>query len=129
MRVLLIEDHPPDIWLIKRQFGRIGVRLTVAQTGPEGVRHALANRFDLILLDLNLPVLNGFEVLERLHARSNQTPVVILTSSKTETEVLRAYNLGANAYTIKPTDKATLDDLLTAINDFWQHNVQVETVS
>ncbi len=130
VQVLLIEDNPGDVRLLEEAFEELkaNVQLQVARDGVEGLQMAIAStepnadwRPDLILLDLNLPRLSGHEVLARLKENpiTSRIPVLILTSSRAEGDIRRAYDSHANAYLKKPS---TLDGLLTAaqdINNFW----------
>lgn len=130
VQILLIEDNPGDVRLLEEAFEELNANLQmrVARDGAEGLKMAIAAadpssewRPDLILLDLNLPKLSGHEVLARLKANpaTVHIPVIILTSSRAESDVRRAYDSHANAYLKKPS---TLDGLLTAaqdINNFW----------
>jgi CheY-like chemotaxis protein len=130
VEVLVIEDNPGDVRLLEEAFSELNsnVRLQVARDGAEGLRMVMdaaapgaAWYPDLILLDLNLPKINGHDVLARLKANPQTTriPVIVLTSSRADTDVRRAYESHANAYLKKPS---TLDGLLTAaqdITDFW----------
>jgi two-component system response regulator len=116
--ILLVEDNPDDVALTLRAFQKNNVanRVVVAADGVEGLeylfatgRHAgrdLREMPALILLDLKLPKIDGLEVLRRLRAdeRTKLLPVVILTSSKEEQDLVNGYSLGANSYVRKPVD-------------------------
>lgn len=130
IEVLIIEDNPGDVRLLEEAFEELhsNVHLNVARDGAEGLE--MVNRTldsggrwqpDLILLDLNLPKVNGLDVLSRLKAdpKTMRIPVIILTSSRADADVRRAYDSHANAYLKKPS---TLDGLLAAAQDitnFW----------
>jgi CheY-like chemotaxis protein len=128
--LLLVEDNPGDIRLTEEALkdGPVRVRLSVAKDGVEAVeflnrqgRFKNAPRPDLILLDLNLPRKNGREVLAEIKADPDlrQIPVVVMTTSKSEQDIERAYDLNANCYITKPIE---LDDFLGvvhSIEDFW----------
>ncbi len=130
LELLIIEDNPGDVRLIEEAFQELhaNVNIRVAKDGAEGLEmlmlHSQAKpnwRPDLILLDLNLPKVNGHEVLIQIkgHPRTSLIPVIILTSSRAESDVRRAYESHANAYLRKPS---TLDGLMTAAQDvknFW----------
>jgi CheY-like chemotaxis protein len=130
VEVLVIEDNPGDVRLLEEAFGELNsnVRLQVARDGAEGLQMVMEAALpgaawhpDLILLDLNLPKINGHDVLARLKANPQTTriPIIVLTSSRADADVRRAYDAHANAYLKKPS---TLDGLLTAaqdITDFW----------
>jgi chemotaxis family two-component system response regulator Rcp1 len=130
IEILLVEDNPGDARLTAEALKEAKVRnkLNHLDDGVEALaflrrqgKYAGARRPDLILLDLNLPRKDGREVLAEIKAddRLKRIPVVILTTSQAEEDILRAYNLNANCYVSKPVD---LDQFLTAvrtIKDFW----------
>lgn len=130
VEVLLVEDNPADVLLTKEAFkdGRVMVNLTVAMDGVEAMRvlkreaeHADKPRPDLILLDLNLPKKNGREVLIEIKADEElkRIPVIVMTTSKAEQDVYRAYNLNANCYITKPVDLDEFLNVVHSIEDFW----------
>ncbi len=115
IEVLLVEDDPGDELMTREAFeeNKIGNRLHVVHDGEEALdflyrrgAHADAPAVDLILLDLNLPKYDGRQVLERIKSDPGLThvPVVILTTSSSEEDILRSYKLHANAYVAKPVD-------------------------
>src|SRR6476661_9842436 len=115
IEVLLVEDDPGDVLMTQEAFEehKVRNRLTVVSDGAEALaylrregEYADAIRPDLILLDLNLPRRDGREVLEEIKSdeRLHQIPVVVLTTSQSEEDVLRSYQLHANAYVTKPVD-------------------------
>jgi two-component system, chemotaxis family, response regulator Rcp1 len=130
MHVLLIEDNPGDVRLLEEAFRELSanVRIEVAKDGAEGieavegkVRQGKDSCPDLILLDLNLPKVSGHDVLARIknNPETRRIPVIVLTSSRAEMDVLKAYDSHANAYLRKPSN---LDGLLSAarqIKSFW----------
>ncbi len=128
--VLLVEDNTGDVRLTQEAFIHCGraVTLHFACDGMEAMAflncdgsHTDAPRPDLILLDLNLPGLDGREVLARI--KSNEglkaIPVIILTTSDAEADVLMSYQLQANCYLRKPAQWDAFDDLVRSINSFW----------
>jgi CheY-like chemotaxis protein len=130
VEVLLVEDNPGDVRLTKEALkeGKVRNNLHVAQDGVEALRflrregeHANAARPDLILLDLNLPKMDGREVLQTIKADPalKFIPVVILTSSQAEQDILRAYDLNANCYVSKPVDLDQFITVVKSIEDFW----------
>jgi CheY-like chemotaxis protein len=129
IHLLIIEDNPGDVRLLQEAFGELqaNVEIQVARDGAEGIDLVTSTGQtqegspDLILLDLNLPKINGLDVLARLKSdpRTRHIPVIVLTSSRAESDVRRAYHSHANAYLRKPS---TLDGLLKTVRDvknFW----------
>lgn len=123
--ILLVEDNPDDLALTRRAFRKVNLRntLRVARDGQEALDILLGEAADgedpvplptVVLLDLKLPKVDGLEVLRRLreHPRTRLLPVVILTSSKEERDMVRGYELGANSYVRKPV---VFDDFLDAV--------------
>lgn len=128
--ILLIEDNPGDVRLIREVLGegKILNQLTVLDDGEMAMRHfgaldadSQSNWPHLILLDLNLPKINGTEVLKWLkdHARFRQIPVIILTSSKSEEDVVRSYDLHANCFITKPVGLEQFMSVVRSIEHFW----------
>jgi CheY-like chemotaxis protein len=128
--VLLVEDDPGDVLLIREAFedNKVHNRLHVASDGVEALaflrqegEHADAPRPDLVLLDLNLPRKDGREVLAEVKADESlqHIPVVVLTTSKAEQDVLRSYKLHANAYVTKPVDFDRFIDVVRQIDEFF----------
>lgn len=130
VEILLVEDNPGDARLTKEALkdGKVYNRLTVVPDGVEALaylrregQYAGAAQPDLILLDLNLPRKDGREVLEEIKADDGlkRIPVVILTSSSAEQDVLKSYGLHANCYVTKPVDLDQFMAAVKAIEDFW----------
>lgn len=130
VEILLVEDNPGDVRLTQEALkdGRVMVNLTVASDGVEAMEilhrrgtHENRRRFDLILLDLNLPRKNGREVLEEIKADEElkRIPVIVMTTSKAEQDVHKAYNLNANCYVTKPVDLDDFLNVVRSIEDFW----------
>ena len=131
--ILLVEDNPDDVRLIRRAFHRSKLLnpIHVVADGDVAVAYLAgegeyANRADhplpvLILLDLELPKRSGHEVLEWVRAQAGlrRIPVAILTSSRESVDVNRAYDLGANAYLLKPVEFEALVEPVKATNMFW----------
>ncbi|MCK0092316.1 response regulator [Rhodococcus sp. F64268] len=131
--VLLVEDDPGDELMTREAFedNKIGNSLHVARDGEEALdflyrrgAHADAPKPDLILLDLNLPKYDGRQVLERIKSDPDLAPipVVVLTTSSAEEDILRSYRLHANAYVTKPVD---LDQFIKAVKQIDEFFVQV----
>jgi two-component system response regulator len=130
IEVLLVEDNPADVRLTREALkgGKIWSHLHVVEDGAEAMafvqqqgRYATAPRPDLILLDLNLPKIDGREVLSRIKADENlkRIPVVILTTSQAEEDILKAYNLNANCYISKPVDFEQFRKVVKVVEEFW----------
>ncbi|AIS02086.1 response regulator [Streptomyces glaucescens] len=131
--VLLVEDDPGDELMTREAFedNKIGNTLHVVRDGEEALDflyrrgdHTEAPRPDLILLDLNLPKYDGRQVLERIKSDPDlaHIPVVVLTTSAAEEDILRSYKLHANAYVTKPVD---LDQFIAAVRQIDDFFVQV----
>ena len=134
--VLLVEDSPGDVRLTKEAFraANASIHLHVASDGIEAIAflkregpHVDAPRPDLILLDLNLPKMDGREVLA--HIKKDDTlktiPTVILTTSDAEVDVAKSYQLQANCYLSKPVQFDAFENLVKSINDFWLTKVKL----
>ena len=130
IEILLVEDNPGDVRLTQEMIkeARVANRLAVVTDGEEALdylhrrgRYESATRPDLVLLDLNLPRKSGQEVLEDIKADPDlrRIPVVILTTSKAEEDVLRSYNAYANCYITKPVDLTQFMSVVQSIEDFW----------
>jgi CheY-like chemotaxis protein len=130
VEILLVEDNPADVRLTKEALKESKIRnsLNVVENGVEAMaylrqegRYANAVRPDLILLDLNLPLKDGREVLADIKADKDLKiiPIVILTTSKAEQDIIRTYNLHANCYVTKPVDLEQFMTVVRAIEDFW----------
>jgi CheY-like chemotaxis protein len=130
IEVLLVEDDPGDELMTREAFeeNKIGNRLHVAHDGEEALdflyqrgAHTEAPKVDLVLLDLNLPKYDGRQVLEKIRADPDltHTPVVILTTSSSEEDILRSYKLHANAFVTKPVDVAQFISAVRQIDEFF----------
>lgn len=130
IEILLVEDNPADVDLTQEtlELAKIHNHLHVVNDGVEALAflhregdYADAVRPDLILLDLNLPRKDGREVLQELKADENLRliPVVVLTSSDAERDVVKTYNLGANCYITKPVDLDQFASVVKSIEEFW----------
>ncbi len=130
IEILLVEDNPADVRLTQEALreGKVKNSLNVARDGAEALAflrregpHAGAPRPDLILLDLNLPKKDGREVLAEIKADDElkRIPVVVLTTSSAELDILKSYSLHANCYITKPVDLEQFVTVVKAIDDFW----------
>src|SRR5215216_4930538 len=130
IEVLLVEDDPGDVLMTQEAFleHKVRNRLTVVSDGAEALAYlrredgyADAVRPDLILLDLNLPRRDGREVLEEIKKDRDlgRIPVVVLTTSAADEDILRSYQLHANAYVTKPVDFESFITVIKQIDDFF----------
>ncbi len=130
IEILLAEDNPGDVRLTEKALkeGKVLNNLSVVKDGVEAMdflnkkgKYTDAPRPDLILLDLNLPKKNGREVLTEIKDDPNfkRIPVVILTVSKDEQDIIESYNLYANCYITKPVDLDQFINVVRSIEDFW----------
>lgn len=124
--ILLVEDNPDDVALTLRALKKANVlnEVTIARDGAEALDFLLGEkRFQpsLILLDLQLPKIGGLDVLKRLRADADTKllPVVILTSSKEESDIISGYSLGANSYIRKPVDFNQFVDAVQKLGLYW----------
>ncbi len=134
--ILLVEDNPGDVRLVQEVFqdGKIYNQLDVARDGEEALNYLHHrgpyhnyHKPDLILLDLNLPKKNGSEVLAEIKSDKDlmRIPVIILTASKAEEDIARAYNHHANCYLTKPIDLDQFINVVQEIKTFWLSIVQL----
>jgi chemotaxis family two-component system response regulator Rcp1 len=130
VEILLVEDNPGDVRLTQEALkdNKLHNNLHVVKDGVEALaflrregQYSGCPRPDLILLDLNLPRKDGREVLAEIKAdpRFRRIPVVVLTTSKAEEDILRAYDLSANCYITKPVDFEQFIHVVRSIEDFW----------
>lgn len=134
--ILLVEDSEGDVRLIREALkeGRLLNNLFVAKNGVEAMDFLSksgnfpdAVRPDLVILDLNLPKKDGREVLEDIKTNPDfkRIPVVILTTSSAERDILASYNMHANCYIVKPLDMDQFIEVVKSIEDFWLSIVQL----
>lgn len=127
--ILLVEDNPDDVELTLRALKKNNIvnEVVVAHDGAEALEILLAGGADgrrlpeLVLLDLNLPKVDGIEVLRRVRAdpATRLLPVVILTSSNEERDLVASYSLGANSFVRKPVDFAQFTDAVRHLGLYW----------
>ena len=136
IQVLLVEDSPGDVRLTQEAFraANPSIHLHVANDGVEAMAflrhegaHINAPRPDLILLDLNLPKMDGREVLAHIKEDGDlkTIPTVILTTSESEADIAKSYQLQANCYLTKPVQLDAFECLVKSINDFWLTKVKL----
>jgi len=133
VEILLVEDNPNDVELTMRalQKQNLASKVFVVKDGAEALEFIFAtgafaarkieNRPKVVLLDLKLPKVDGIEVLRRIKSdeRTKQTPVVMLTSSQEERDVLDTYNLGVNSYIVKPVDFSNFVHAVSELGMYW----------
>lgn len=130
IQILLVEDNEADAFLTKEtlESQRVHVNVTVLSDGVTACDYLLrrppyeqARLPDLVLLDLNLPGLDGRGVLREIreHAELRRVPVVILTSSDAESDVIKSYELGANCYVTKPVGLQAFQTIVRSVENFW----------
>jgi CheY-like chemotaxis protein len=130
IEVLLVEDDPGDVLLIQEafEFNKVHNKLSIVRDGEQAIaflrregEYADATRPDLVLLDLNLPRKDGREVLQEVKSDEDlrTIPIVVLTTSEAEEDVLRSYQLHANAYVTKPVDFDRFVSIVRQIDDFF----------
>jgi CheY-like chemotaxis protein len=138
IEILLVEDNAGDVGLVEEVFEESKIKniLHVAQDGEEAMlylrgegKFSGSSRPDLILLDLNLPKKDGREVLREIKEDENlnNIPVIVLTTSNSEKDILGAYKLHANAYVTKPLDFDQFINVVGSIVNFWLGVVQLPT--
>jgi len=136
IHVLLVEDSPGDVRLTQEAFrdANRSIQLHVAADGVEAMaflrhqgEHVDAPRPDLILLDLNLPKMDGREVLAQVKEDDDlkMIPTIILTTSDAEADIVKSYELQANCYLSKPGQLEEFENLVKSINDFWLVKVKL----
>lgn len=136
IEVLLVEDSPGDVRLTQEAFREANqdIHLHVVSDGVEAMAFlrrespfARVPRPHIILLDLNLPKMDGREVLSRIKADASlkTIPTIILTTSESEADIVKSYQLHANCYLSKPVQLLEFEGLVKSINDFWLNKVKL----
>jgi len=136
IEILLAEDNPGDVELTRESFeeAKVANNLHVTEDGAKALSflkkqgdYADKPRPDVILLDLNLPKVTGHEILEFIKEDDSlkRIPVVILTSSEAEEDIVKSYNLHANSYITKPVDLDKFLKVVKTVEDFWLHVVRL----
>ena len=132
-QILLVEDNPQDAELTMRALkaGQLANVVRWVKDGAVALDYFFAERTDvaapglsgpvLVLLDLNLPKVDGLEVLRRLKAdeRTRHIPIVVLTSSREESDVVKSYQLGVNSYIVKPVDFEKFGEAVAVLGKYW----------
>ena len=130
IELLMIDDDQSDLYLAKRAFKKCGtpVNVQVARHGEEALSllrqegaHEEAKRPDLILLDLNMPRMNGHEFLERMKADDElkSIPIIVMSMSESDVDIEKSYNLQASAYISKPIELEAFSEVIRSLEDYW----------
>jgi len=132
VEILLVEDSPADAEMTLRTLRKRGIanRVEWVRDGVEAIEYLFregrhAGRTEgqprLVLLDLKMPLMDGLQVLERMKAdaRTQAIPVVMMTSSREEGDVLASYRLGVNSYVVKPVDFAEFAEVVSRVGMYW----------
>ena len=128
IEILLVEDNPGDVELFRRGLGagKVSNRLTVAEYGADALTHLRGDlgetgRPQLIVLDLDLPDMSGLDILAALKADPGlrRIPVVVMTGSAAETDIVRSYDLQASGYLTKPFDPRDFVRVVLGVEDYW----------
>ena len=131
--ILLVEDDPQDLKLVLRALAKAAVsnRVQIARDGAEALdflfcegthtQRSIEDTPKVILLDLKLPKVDGLEVIQRVKGdvRTRSTPVVVLTSSQEQSDILKSYQLGANSYIVKPVNFEGYADAVHKLGKYW----------
>lgn len=131
--ILLVEDNPDDVELTLRSLKKNNVtnRVAVVQDGAEALEYlfatgryadrSISNLPKVVLLDLKMPLVGGIEVLRQCKAdeRTNQIPIVVLTSSREEPDIQTCYSLGVNSYIVKPVDFQQFTEAVRQVGLYW----------
>ena len=144
IELMLVEDNPQDLELAMRALRKANLsdRIHIARDGAEALdfifcegahiaRKMEAGSLKVILLDLKLPKVDGLDVLKRLKGdlRTKTIPVVVLTSSKEQSDIVASYNLGVNSYIVKPVNFERFADAVRVLGLYWLLHNQAPTVS
>lgn len=133
MEILLIEDNPEDVEITLRAFQKhhLANKIHVVRDGEEALEclfgtgryleSSVCGNVKLILLDLKLPKVDGLEILQKCKAdpRTRNIPIVVLTSSREERDLVQSYNLGVNSYVVKPVDFSQFTDAVSQLGLYW----------
>ena len=130
IEILLLEDEPADAYLVKMALreSKINANLSHVIDGREGLdflqkteKYADSPRPDLIFLDLNMPRMNGYEFLAEVkkNPKLGDIPIIVLTTSDAESDVIRSYKLGASSYISKPVDMSKFVDAIRQLGEYW----------
>lgn len=130
VEILLVEDDPGDIELIKETISssKLKINLQIVNDGSKAIsylkkqgQYSDKTEPDLVILDLNLPLKNGMEVLKEVKSDEDikHIPIIVMTTSDQDSDVLKSYKLGANSYVTKPMGIEQFSHIVNTIEDFW----------
>lgn len=125
-RILIVEDEPRIAAFVRRGLESAGYMTTTVEDGPEGLELAMAGDMDLVLLDVGLPTMDGFEVLRQLRSQGSSIPVIMLTARSSTQDTVEGLDAGANDYVRKPF---TFDELLARVRSRLRESVAPSGVS
>lgn len=116
--VLLVEDSPTQAELIAAQLSQYGIQVIVASDGAQGLRMVAAQLPDLIVLDVNMPKMDGYQMCQRIRRdlETADIPIIMFTAANSESEIQRGVEAGADGYVVK--DQDAILNLLATLNDF-----------
>ncbi len=129
VNILLVDDHPANLLALEAILGDLGQTLVKAHSGEEALRHLIDQDFAVILLDVLMPGMNGFETaaLIRERERTKHMPIIFLTAGgKTETEMFQGYAVGAIDYLLKPIRPAVLRSKVLVLLDLYRKSTEVK---
>ena len=125
MKILIIEDEPKVASFIKKGLEVNSFEADIAYDGEAGLKKALSKKFDIIILDLNLPIMNGLEVCRKIREQDAKVPILMLTALGTTADKVGGFNIGADDYLVKPFE---FDELLVRIKSLLKR-LQIESIS
>jgi DNA-binding response OmpR family regulator len=128
MRILLIEDEPSVAEIINRGLTEMGYSITIAPDGLVGLELALNNPFDIIILDILLPGINGMQLCKTIREKKITVPILLLTALSTTENIVSGLNAGADDYMVKPFKFAELEARLRSLSRRSQMNLQEKEV-
>ncbi|MFD1384266.1 response regulator [Rhodanobacter aciditrophus] len=121
VKVLYVEDNEDNVYMLSRRLKRIGMEVDVAPTGEEGVEKCLSGSYDLILMDLSLPGIDGWEAIEQIRRAGRDLPILALSAHAMQEHIDQALKSGANDFDSKPVDftrlRGKLESLLSGGKD------------
>lgn len=122
MKILYVEDNEDNVYVVQRRFARVGFTVVVATDGEQGVAMAAAEQPDLILMDLRLPVLDGWEATARIkgHPETRHIPIIALSAHAMTGDRERALAAGCDDYDTKPVELARLLEKVRALLPKWE---------